>query len=135
MTDAATLRALIERVEQATGADRELDGAIEKMLTPDLAARPWRYLGHGRWNDDSEPNGANLVAAPRYTSSLDAAASLVPEGWQWACGKDRPENGGAWADVQPNAVGVTKRRAATPALALTAAALRARLAEMEARHD
>jgi len=105
MTDAATLRALIERVEQATGADRELDGAIEKMLTPDLAARPWRYLGHGRWNDDSEPNGANLVAAPRYTSSLDAAASLYP--------------------VRPAMIPACPRKA-------TADALRARLAEMEA---
>jgi hypothetical protein len=110
MTDAATLRALIERVEQATGADRRLDGDIETALG-------WPFA---QWTGDARP----------FTSSLDAAASLVPEGWQWVCGKDRPENGGAWADVQPNAVGVTKRRAATPALALTAAALGARLAEM-----
>ena len=75
------------------------------------------------------PQGQRVRVLP-YTSSLDAAASLVPDGWQWVCGQDRPENGGAWADVQPNIVGVTKVRAATPALALTAAALRARLAMM-----
>jgi len=80
------------------------------------------------------------VVPPIYTASLDAAMSLVPEGWGWLVS-------------QPNAKaiasGLLKERtpvlgevqygcdlrfavaAATPALALTAACLRARAASGE----
>ena len=55
-----TLLALAERVEAATGADRELDAAI-------LAAC---------WDCRGKPTDLG----PRYTASLDAAMSLVPSG-------------------------------------------------------
>jgi hypothetical protein len=54
---------LIERLEAATGADRELDCAIELLLE------------HGRYDC---PAGNWPTDAPRYTASLDAATSLVP---------------------------------------------------------
>jgi len=132
----ADLIALIALVEAARGPDRDLDAEIAWLRTardkkrlgpPDLSREVWHAgLPTPAWVKwDSV---ASFL--PRPTGSLDAAASLAPDGWQWVCGQDRPQNGGAWADVQPNIVGVTKVRAATPALALTAAALRARLAQM-----
>ncbi len=65
MTDLVTLLALAERCEQAAGPDRELDFAI-------AAGVGW-------------PDSPNLHQhARRYTESLDAAVTLVPEGWTWA---------------------------------------------------
>jgi hypothetical protein len=110
MTDAATLRALIERVEQATGADRRLDGDIETALG-------WPFAP---WTGDARP----------FTSSLDAAASLVPDGWSWSV--DTHNKAGPIAICEPARGVFCRSEASTPALALTAAALRARLAEMEA---
>jgi hypothetical protein len=75
--------------------------------------------------------GFGREAVERYTESLDAAASLVPPEWQWTAGWERPRNGGAWADVQPNHVGVSRIRALNPAAALCAAALLALAVEME----
>jgi len=77
----------------------------------------------------------DLPGIPKfYTGSLDAAMTLLPERALWRVGHvsmawgDRPQ---IWASVKP--VGSTQIQGnpgATPALALTAAALRAR-AEME----
>lgn len=62
--------------------------------------------------------------APAYTASLDAAMTLVPEGYDWAVFRT---NGGltvhAWCGSREDVF------AATPALALTAACLRARAAQ------
>ena len=74
------------------------------------------------------------LPTPAYPASLDAAMTLVPEGWFVMLGY---QNGGqsagaslteypAWQNRGRNAQGT----AATPALALVAAALRARLAQM-----
>jgi hypothetical protein len=95
MTDRATLIALAERCEQAAGPDRELDFAI-------AAGVGW-------------PDSPNLHQhARRYTESLDAAVTLVPQGCGWM--------------IMGNAakVGRLPSRGATSPLALCAAALRAR---------
>lgn len=63
------LRALIARVEAAEGADRELDAAIPATLGVGMTVG--EYLAAGLSVRDPKP----------YTSSLDAAVSLVPEGW------------------------------------------------------
>ena len=97
MTDPATLITLAERCEQAARPDRELDFAI-------AAGVGW-------------PDSPNLHQhARRYTESLDAAVTLVPDGLGWM--------------IMGNAakVGRLPSRGATPALALCAAALRARAA-------
>jgi hypothetical protein len=85
--------------------------------------------------------GCVCIAAPRYTASLDAAMALVPEGCLWGVKA-------LWADADAIGGGMVYRGsvdryvtgeglhwkdghlalAATPALALTAAALRARAA-------
>lgn len=59
MTD---LMELASRVEAGEGPDRELDKAIATAL------------GYGRWYAAWHPSWG-------YTASLDAAMTLVPEGW------------------------------------------------------
>lgn len=121
MTNANTLA---DRVEGAEGPSYALDCEIARAINPQATSQ---------------------TVPPAYSASLDAAMTLVPEGWQ--CGfemhgcydqVDRPE---AWcwpysSDFEPdwrdgnegyrsNPHGY-RAVAATPALALVAAALRAR---------
>jgi hypothetical protein len=100
------LIALAERVEALSGPDREVDRAIVESVR----GKPKLGFQHGRID--------------HYTASLDAAMSLVPDGYDWIVGHTNAgltvyaECGGTGGDFT--------RFAATPALALTAAALRAR---------
>lgn len=73
--DPDKLLELAERVEAAEGPDRELDRAIAPLLGirvvdegPPLGRCYYDERGHG-------------VPLPLFTSSLDAAMMLVPEGW------------------------------------------------------
>lgn len=76
---------LIERLEKATGASRELDVEIGRAYVAlhgyptdrDLYA-PWEDKGFNR-NSKWCWQGYNDL--PFFTSSLDAAMTLVPEGW------------------------------------------------------
>ena len=115
------LLALAARVDVATGADRMIDEAISPALgwlAPKPPLRSWRTPQGYRASD----------GVPRYTASLDAALTLVPEGWDWAVTKGFGES--ALAAASPaNSVATVETQAATPALALTAAALRARAEE------
>lgn len=128
MTD---LQSLIIRLEKATGPDRELDAEIWAAVRPDLrsavAFAQWKGLRPR--GEDWDTAFANYCRerAPHFSRSVDAALTLVPEGWQWVVGGDRAANGGPWADVQPNHTGVTKTHAPTPSLALCTAALKARM--------
>jgi hypothetical protein len=77
MTDLAEL---IARLEAATEGSRELDAEIEWIAHPfpEVPDQPgWRQLPHG-------PQQHVLTVADRYTTSLDAALTLVPEGIAWA---------------------------------------------------
>ena len=69
-----TLLALAERVEAATGADRELDVLV-------ALAKGWRKESARDW---FTPPGVNVrhhkTELPCYTASLDAAMSLPPSG-------------------------------------------------------
>ncbi|MEH3121150.1 MAG: hypothetical protein PGN16_04085 [Sphingomonas phyllosphaerae] len=105
--DAAEIVRLAKKVEQATGPDRELDQAIWfALFGPDKDMH--RIIARGSFN---------------YTASLDAAMTLVPDG--------------LWKRINVDPYGRANIRlgdacavtAATPALALTAAALRARAAQ------
>lgn len=125
-----TIRIIIGQVEAATEASRDLDAAIAETI-----GRPRQIcIGDGiitpqRWVP------LNLL---RYTASLDAALTLVPEGTWWVAGfgrrtKAEPLGGAAIYYSTGLAMGtlVAEAEAATPALALCAAALRARLIEIE----
>lgn len=100
----ADLPALIARVEAATGADRELDAAIWCGLRG--------YISYGQsggiWGYEMPGLGISSVdvaAIPAYTASLDAAVSLVLEGWRfvgltyvpirrrWHCTLEAPDGG------------------------------------------
>lgn len=139
---ADALLELVERCEKASGSDRELDCDIADAipngpimpLPPD--PRCWVYRGDNLGGAIVAASGraysTNDRYIPRFTASLDAAMSLVPEG-AWLA--NLQENGSArdraWAQVDieiSNAWMTSEGRAATPALALCAAALRAVLA-------
>lgn len=132
MKDAATLLALAERVEALTGPDREVDAEIACALRigpnlPDWALRwdgDWTptIAGHAvlRHLDDSP--GPSFKSR-EYTTSLDAAMTLVPENFDWVIART---NGGLTVYAQCG--DGEQWFAATPALALTAAALRAHAA-------
>jgi hypothetical protein len=106
-----TREELIAALEAATGPSRELDAAIFSHLYG------WSYPLVGAAVHDFRENGA------AYTASIDAALTLVPDGCEaviWTAGG---------ADVFPATPGLRAydaTHAATPAIALCIAALRAR---------
>lgn len=61
---------LIAQLEAATGPDRELDAAIKELV-----GHAWDYAADWGMRGNEKP-----VALP-YTASIDAALTLVPEGW------------------------------------------------------
>jgi hypothetical protein len=135
------LLALAARVEAATGVDQILDADILLAASPELAAAPWERVAYSSgmrafFVDRSDPDRNNVVSPPAFTSSLDAAASLVPEGYAWAVYGGTREEGHATAYCVPKGgrlpwpAWVDDVNAATPALALTAAALRAKAQEV-----
>jgi len=113
MTDRTTLLALAERCEQAAGPDRELDARIYILITGGSA-------------DDADYAATDpdvTCNPPPYTASLDAAVTLVPEGCGWMVMSSAAK------------VGVWPSHGATPALALCAAALRARASMAQPSSD
>jgi hypothetical protein len=132
----ADLQALARRVEAAQGANRELDAEIYCTLNPEW--QPSRTCPDVLWRGD--PTKPESIGAPAFSASLDAAVSLVPAGWRvntadWSvlgrftwmlkgpCLKRVPNDDSGWdAGSDWYVSGVSE---ATPALALTAAALRA----------
>jgi len=107
MTDHATLITLADRCEQAAGPDDGLDLAIWTSFLDTPGFRP-----PSPWRTD-------------YTASLDAAVTLVPEGWTWA-----RFHGGVVECMTLNGPGNSilfeRGEGNSSALALCAAALRAR---------
>ena len=133
MTDPTTLLALAERCEQAAGPDRELDVAIARALD-------WKPLyrdDYSKWwppaaVEDSRARKRSILhhptqPLPKFTASLDAAVTLVPEGWKWWI--DSSPFGRCWLVADDQIIDKAQsEKCATPAVALCAAALRARAA-------
>lgn len=125
MTNRATLESLLARVLEGTGPDRELDGDLAEALQ--VGGNPWKHEGDG-W---ISVHGFGCQAA-MLTQSLDAALTLVPKGWLYELYSGNDEN---WAEVTlfPYLAKATFwTRAATPARALIAACLKARMEELSA---
>lgn len=105
----AELLALAKRAEAADGADWELDPAIARAVGHPAVDRPG-------------------FICPAYTASVDAALMLVPEGWETTI-----YLGGEKTCVQMETKALRQRDdffpleaiAATPAVAIVAASLRA----------
>ena len=132
MADAEKLLALAERVERAVQPDREIDCLIRCALS----GRPnWRALnmgdgfGWGIFYETTAGHARFFSDVPMYTASLDAAMTLVPDRWSSGYTDRRATVEGSKVNAQlwQVAEGSTVNGYAdTPALALTAACLRAR---------
>jgi len=117
---------LAERCEAATAPDFEIDRDIE--------------LFFGRY--DVVGGGGQTYAPPHYTTSLDAAMMLVSDlpasamGTTWAV--EQWDTNGVWPEhVRASAwvIGASRVYAATPALALCAASLKACSAALRAAQE
>lgn len=145
----ADLMELAERVEALSGPDREIDALIAVAISSWPSARVIWHKGKRRFCRSGEGRIPFPVAGGsgtnwgisfqqiNYTASLDAAMTLVPEGCGWLAGygQTHPDEpmGGALITRNARFVGygenydeIAVGEAATPALALCAAALRAR---------
>lgn len=110
------MKDLIAKLESATEGSRELDALIWQALGNPVPRRPdWPYH----------------VPAPTWTTSIDAALSLVPEGWEWALEFNQNNDETAWVATcrMGDPMLFIEPEAATPALALCIAALKAREAQ------
>ncbi len=142
MSTNETLIALADRVETLDGPDRSVD--IEIWATCVANQQQLNLVQIGRsLHGDSEANfrADRMSDGRRYTGSLDDALSLVPERWtprqmnfSAPCADNRKWTLNLFGGKEGGRCGHSE--AATPALALTAAALRARamLSEREKNH-
>lgn len=122
---------LSERVERLEGPDREIDCligvAVGWFVTEPNKGWPDRmdYIDI-RGGTKSYPGGGFDQLVSRYTASLDAAMSLVPEGYSWILYSDGS------CEVGPTPIAGSMMDAEftvdaeTPAIALCAAALKSR---------
>jgi hypothetical protein len=110
---------LAELCEKATGLDRLLDGEI------------WREAHGLTVYDVLTPEGEISVSVPYLTASLDAAMTLVPEGWVWR--HEPTKHVPHLASVAPRHShgGYSGHSDHSACLALCAASLRARAASVD----
>ena len=117
---------LIAELEQATEGSRKLDKSIYVVLGLPITNK-----------DHLTPQMIEIhleTVAPHYSRSLDAALTLVPEGWGWDVMHDsiaavRPPD--SEGDDELAVWGLAPH--GTPALALCIASLRARQVEVGVR--
>jgi len=123
-----SLLELAERCEQMADADG-MSAEMRTLNADVLRALGWRHAE----GDVIDPAGNLAYQIPYYVGSLDAALTLVPQGMSdWMVGNFH--DSGMCADIffpmagNPSVIDQATAKAATPALALTAASLRARAA-------
>ena len=133
MTPSENLVGLAERVERQAEPWANLDCAIFATIHPEKFEGSAQTYARPDWTR----NRADWIwlrdmGMPAYTSSLDAAMTLVPEGMRFYVDNGTLDAGSshacAWTGTPPGISGGCKG-AATPALALCAAALRSRSAQ------
>lgn len=109
---------LADRCEKAAGPDRELDAVIWLHL-PEQESHAWKHEGD-EFSHAYQISGADFI--PKFTASLDAAMTLVPEGQSVRMGTN---SGAPWAQCRRHAMSECfNGSAATLALCICAAALR-----------
>lgn len=101
------LAPLLERVQSATGPDRELDNLIA-----------WHLTGAKFWIEDFPLPGSvaealmkeeDIPPPPFYTASVDAAISLLETllpGWWWTCGSCALTNDASVSIPGSNGIGL-----------------------------
>lgn len=121
------MKELIALLEAATEGLREFDLAID-TLVHNLEWLPYRKGARAKWG---YVHGTDKVVrydektTPLYTTSIDAALTLLPKGWVYSIA-DRAADGGL-AIVAPDILGRgISAKAKTVSLALCIAVLRAR---------
>ena len=115
-------KSIAERIEALEGPCREMDLSIAKAVgLAHLDAVAGGVTGF-MYMDRGQPA---CVTVPRYTASLDAAMTLVPERWVWSINQF-PDKASAYCVSEDEVIARPRKQyQATPALALCAAALRA----------
>lgn len=78
---------LIERLEKATGPDRELDAIIMRAIYPELGDTMVTDTGWCVGGDHDAPSKSRP-----YTASVDAALTLVPDGHSYELTKSAASN-------------------------------------------
>ena len=136
MTDRATLEALLARVLEGTGPDRELDAEIAKAFGWIDRYNQWWppeivKLARKRKRAIYNYKMYSLIQMRRYTASLDAAVTLVPEGWSWHVALRKwptptRATGSVWSESRDGSK-LFYVDAITPPRALMAACLKARM--------
>jgi hypothetical protein len=122
---------LAKRVEALTGPCRETDAEI-------AFAQGWRMSNGHWWTPQQSAEARKKKQAiwsvgipaqlPAFTASLDAAMTLVPEGCEWQIPFSNPWHARITRDGEV-LLPLSRFGSPTPALALTAASLRARAAK------
>lgn len=122
MSRSDELRVLAEKVQALTGPCRKTDARITYACSPLM-----RELGSVE--DYLATDACKKVRA--YTSSLDAAMTLVPDGWCFEVTLWQDKQASASVSQYNPGEQDYEAKGATPALALAAAALLARAALAE----
>lgn len=140
---AAEIEKLIERLEKATGPDRELDAEIAATLRIYRGQHKWAAEWSGEWRAAKglvhlmgEFGSRGNFRPPAFTESIDAAASLGPDESGFSIDTLGKGNGWGLGDTKPRAVrnqsedqwtyhGWEGASGATPAIALCIASLKA----------
>lgn len=129
---------LADCCEMATDADQGLDTHIWRAMNPDHPR--WYQGGPGSWGDERDdwwwwgnPSTDSDwdKSAPEFTSSIDEAVGLIPEGCSWRADYGRPVCGqrGSGSAFVLAMSSKFNGDAATVALAICAAALRAKASQ------
>ena len=127
---------LIVRLEACEGPSRELDLEIERAkVGPDwdiyvVDAVPALLMSaRAMMRPAGSADEGTHVRVGDYTSSVDSALTLVPEGWRVVFAQWDPEGAEVTLGTMLGAYAYHNETARTPALALCIASLRARLAQ------
>lgn len=123
---------LIARLEAATEGNTDLSWAIAEHVG-------WTKFWSGQTifcppgvteaSLDAHPEDDRAITiAPPFTTSLDAALTLVPESYAWSVQSSQQFPGQAWLYPPNNAADLEFQADAPPALAVCIAALKARAA-------
>ena len=116
------MESLIAELERATEGSRGLDITIASLMGHKLRVGPWMAA-----ENPMEPDYPATTPVPFYTTSLDAALTLVPEGSYIRMTINRDKKAWVWVECAED----EKVAYAIPALALGIASLRARQAMKE----
>lgn len=120
---------LIDKLSALTGPDRECDSLIFKALFPERDWVTFEENGVDIWWSRCPHDSCAFDGPPAYTASIDAAMTLLAPNTLYAIGsmEDGPFTRLCWPMPDGSySGGYVEASAATPAIALCVASLKAR---------